>query len=72
MEFADFIKTPKVDNVVLRRPFCSTVEGTLSITGHHLILSSRKDNKEELWVRKFTTFNLCPTEPRYTLPLQTV
>ena len=51
MEFAEFIKTPKVDSVVMRRPFCAEVEGTLSITGHHLILSSRQDHKEELWVR---------------------
>lgn len=50
MEFAEFIKTPKVDNVIMRRPFCAQVEGTLSITGHHLILSSRKDSKEELWL----------------------
>ena len=51
MEFADFIKTPKVDSVMMRRPFCADVEGTLSVTGHHLILSSRQDHKEELWVR---------------------
>ncbi|XP_061668048.1 myotubularin-related protein 9 isoform X2 [Syngnathoides biaculeatus] len=50
MEFAELIKTPRVDGVVLRRPFLPTVEGTLCLTGHHLILSSRQDNAEELWL----------------------
>ncbi|KAK3607056.1 hypothetical protein CHS0354_015367 [Potamilus streckersoni] len=48
MEFAEFIKTPQVDNVILRRPFRKPVEGTLCVMGHHLILSSRQTNKEEL------------------------
>ncbi|KAK1171745.1 myotubularin-related protein 9-like [Acipenser oxyrinchus oxyrinchus] len=50
MEFAELIKTPRVDNVVLHRPFMSRVEGTLCLTGHHLILSSRQDSNEELWL----------------------
>ncbi|NP_001088751.1 myotubularin related protein 9 L homeolog [Xenopus laevis] len=50
MEFAELIKTPRVDNVVLHRPFHSPVWGTLCLTGHHLILSSRQDNSEELWL----------------------
>jgi myotubularin-related protein 9 len=50
MEFAEFIKTPMVDGVTLKKPFCKPVDGTLCITGHHLILSCRKENKEELWV----------------------
>ncbi|XP_075454816.1 myotubularin-related protein 9 [Ascaphus truei] len=50
MEFAELIKTPRVDNVVLHRPFYAPVEGTLCLTGHHLILSSRQDNSEELWL----------------------
>ncbi|KAH3752878.1 hypothetical protein DPMN_187504 [Dreissena polymorpha] len=50
MEFAEFIKTPMVDGVTLRKPFCKPVEGTLCITGHHLILSSWKTNREELWL----------------------
>lgn len=49
MEFADLIRAPKTDRVVLRCPLKSPVEGTLCITGHHVILSSRKD-KEELWM----------------------
>lgn len=50
MEFAELIKTPRVDGVVLHRPFMPVVEGTLCLTGHHLILSSRQDNTEELWL----------------------
>nr|XP_013808888.1 PREDICTED: myotubularin-related protein 9-like [Apteryx mantelli mantelli] len=51
MEFAELIKTPRVDNVVLHRPFYPAVEGTLCLTGHHLILSSRRqDDAEELWL----------------------
>ncbi|XP_075057310.1 myotubularin-related protein 9 [Mixophyes fleayi] len=50
MEFAELIKTPRVDKVVLHRPFHPQVGGTLCLTGHHLILSSRQDNSEELWL----------------------
>ncbi|KAM3930265.1 myotubularin-related protein 9 [Leptodactylus fuscus] len=50
MEFAELIKTPRVDKVQLHRPFHPTVGGTLCLTGHHLILSSRQDNSEELWL----------------------
>ncbi|XP_072913265.1 myotubularin-related protein 9 isoform X2 [Hemitrygon akajei] len=50
MEFAELIKTPRVDGAVLHRPFQPRVEGTLCLTGHHLILSSRQDNNEELWL----------------------
>ncbi|KAK7475886.1 hypothetical protein BaRGS_00032854 [Batillaria attramentaria] len=50
MEFAEFIKTPMVNNVTLRRPFCDPMEGTLCVTGHQLILSSRRDDHEELWL----------------------
>ncbi|XP_077990034.1 myotubularin-related protein 9-like [Glandiceps talaboti] len=50
MEFVELIKTPKVDGVILRLPFQEPVEGTLCLTGHHLILSSRKSNSEELWL----------------------
>ncbi|XP_042688881.1 myotubularin-related protein 9-like [Centrocercus urophasianus] len=51
MEFAELIKTPRADNAVLHRPFHPTVEGTLCLTGHHLIFSSRRqDNEEELWL----------------------
>ncbi|KAM6272002.1 LOW QUALITY PROTEIN: myotubularin-related protein 9 [Spheniscus humboldti] len=50
MEFAELIKTPRADNVVLHRPFYLAVEGTC-LTGHHLIFSSRRqDNAEELWL----------------------
>lgn len=50
MEFAELIKTPRVDKVVLHRPFHPPVGGTLCLTGHHLILSSRQDSSEELWL----------------------
>lgn len=50
MEFAEFIKTPQVDGVALCVPNQNSVEGTLCITGHHLILSSRQDREEELWL----------------------
>lgn len=61
MEFAEFIQTAKVDNVRLRTPFQSAVEGTLCITGHHLILSSREeDSTEELWVNMSGQLYLAP------------
>ncbi|GLG92762.1 Myotubularin [Gryllus bimaculatus] len=50
MEFADMILIPKLDGVVLHGPFQKPVDGTLCITGHHLILSSRKEGGEELWL----------------------
>ncbi|XP_030372509.1 myotubularin-related protein 9 [Scaptodrosophila lebanonensis] len=54
MEFADLIKTPKLDGVLLYLPDHdnqqATVEGTLCITGHHLLLSARQENTQELWL----------------------
>ncbi|KAJ1523594.1 hypothetical protein ONE63_001437 [Megalurothrips usitatus] len=50
MEFADLIQTPKLDGVVMHGPFHKPVDGTLCITGHHIILSSRKEGVEELWL----------------------
>ena len=50
MEFAEFIKIPMVDNVTLARPGFSRVVGTLCITGHHLLFSSRIQETEELMV----------------------
>ena len=50
MEFIEFIRTPKVDSVKFHRRNSPVVEGTLCVTGHHLILSSRQDHNEELWV----------------------
>lgn len=54
MEFADFIKTPKMDGVFLHDHLHGTVEGTLCITGHHLLLSARQENSQELWVSTHT------------------
>ncbi|GFN86881.1 myotubularin-related protein 9 [Plakobranchus ocellatus] len=39
-----------VNSVTLRRPFTPDMEGTLCVTGHHLIISSRSENHEELWL----------------------
>ena len=50
MDLVDFIRSPKVDNVSLRRRGRPYVEGTLVVTGHHLIFSSRTDHTDELIV----------------------
>ncbi|XP_063408150.1 myotubularin-related protein 9-like [Mytilus trossulus] len=50
MEFAEFIKTPTVENVCMKLTFSKAVTGTLCITGHHVILSSKSENHEELWL----------------------
>ena len=50
MEFAELIKIPKLDNVILRRPLCEPTEVLLCITGHHIILSSRSSNDDEIWI----------------------
>ncbi|XP_032808695.1 myotubularin-related protein 9 isoform X2 [Petromyzon marinus] len=51
MEFVELIKTPKVEGVVLERPCAAPLEGTLCLTGHHLIVSSRREHAEEMWLR---------------------
>lgn len=48
MEFVEYIKSPKIDKVSLRRRGQAYLEGTLCVTGHHLIFSSRTDHKDEL------------------------
>ncbi|KAH8286527.1 hypothetical protein KR054_010826 [Drosophila jambulina] len=60
MEFADLIKTPKLDGVLLHDPgqagtgtgtgTGAPTVGTLCITGHHLLLSARQENSQELWL----------------------
>ncbi|ELU07118.1 hypothetical protein CAPTEDRAFT_168491 [Capitella teleta] len=51
MEFAEFIRTPRVEKVTLYRANTPPLEGTLCVTGHHLILSRRQDDdEEELWL----------------------
>ncbi|XP_046807439.1 myotubularin-related protein 9 [Lucilia cuprina] len=50
MEFVELIKTPKLDGVFLHDHQNSTVEGRLCITGHHLLLSARQENSQELWL----------------------
>ncbi|XP_058051511.1 myotubularin-related protein 9-like isoform X5 [Ahaetulla prasina] len=55
MEFAELIKTTKVDEVVLSCPGLQTIQGTLAITSHHLLFSSqtegnREQRRTELWL----------------------
>ena len=50
MEFAEFIKINKLDRVIVTQPFKDSVEGSVCITGHHFIFSSRKEVNDELWV----------------------
>lgn len=51
MEFAEWIRTPKLDGVQLYEQLRrESIDGTLCITGHHLILSTRKEGARELWV----------------------
>jgi len=61
MEFADLIKTPKLDGVFLHTNSAgnATVEGTLCITGHHLLLSARQENSQELWVCRREEGRVC-------------
>lgn len=50
MEFIELILINKLDGVILKYPHHDNVDGTVCITGHHLILSSRKEGVHELWV----------------------
>ncbi|XP_069751173.1 myotubularin-related protein 9-like isoform X2 [Narcine bancroftii] len=48
MEFAELIKTWKVDDVVVSRPLLQPARGTLCLTSHHLLFSSRGAGSLEL------------------------
>lgn len=50
MEFIELILINKLDGVILKYPHHENVDGTICITGHHLILSSRKEGVRELWL----------------------
>ncbi|PZC87228.1 hypothetical protein B5X24_HaOG201464 [Helicoverpa armigera] len=50
MEFIELIHINKLDGVILKYPHQDNVDGTVCITGHHLILSSRKEGVHELWL----------------------
>lgn len=50
MEFVEYIKSPRIDQVSLRRRGRAYLEGTLCVTGHHLIFSSRTEHRDELIV----------------------
>ena len=50
MEFVEYIKSPRIEKVLLKRRGCQYIEGTLCVTGHHLIFSSRTEESDELIV----------------------
>ncbi|XP_045471939.1 myotubularin-related protein 9 [Harmonia axyridis] len=52
MEFAELITSPNLDRVILQDSLKNSIEGTLCITGHHLILSSRNESlpAQEVWL----------------------
>ncbi|XP_054167367.1 myotubularin-related protein 9-like [Oppia nitens] len=50
MEFAELIKTPKLDSIRVFYPIDQSMEATLCITSHHLIVSSRSNASQELWL----------------------
>ncbi|XP_006003301.1 myotubularin-related protein 9-like [Latimeria chalumnae] len=50
MEFSELIKTAKVEDVTLSRPFVPLVKGTLCLSSHHLLLCSRTEGSTELWL----------------------
>ncbi|XP_025024780.1 myotubularin-related protein 9-like isoform X3 [Python bivittatus] len=55
MEFAELIKTTKVNNVVLSCPGLQPIRGTLAVTSHHLLFSSQtkgsgEQRMTELWL----------------------
>ncbi|KAG0726412.1 Myotubularin-related protein 9 [Chionoecetes opilio] len=50
MEFAELIRISRCDRVMLHRPHHQVLDGTLCITGHHLIVSGNGEEPEELWL----------------------
>ncbi|XP_076059911.1 myotubularin-related protein 9-like isoform X1 [Oratosquilla oratoria] len=50
MEFAELIRISRCDRVMLHQPHKAVLDGTLCITGHHLIVSSRDEEPQELWL----------------------
>lgn len=50
MEFISIIKTPNIDKAILVQSDAVTLEGTLCITTHYLLFSSRKNPDDEVWV----------------------
>ena len=57
MEFAELIKITRCERVRLNRPHSAVLDGTLCITGHHMILASRDGSEEEQWVSLFWHVN---------------
>lgn len=54
MEFAEILRVRKLDNITLVQPFKSPIEGSICITGHHFIFSSRKTVSDDLTVSILT------------------
>ena len=50
MEFISIIKTPNIDKAILINQSSDNLEGTLCITTHYLLFSSRKNPDDEIWV----------------------
>ncbi|KAK4879296.1 hypothetical protein RN001_007442 [Aquatica leii] len=50
MEFSELIRIPKLDGVTMHNAFHDPVDAMLCITSHHLILSSRKEDDQEIWL----------------------
>ncbi|XP_076173039.1 myotubularin-related protein 9 [Ptiloglossa arizonensis] len=53
MELSDLILIPNLDNVVLINKSdgnSKSIDGTLCISSHHLLCSSRQDDRQELWL----------------------
>lgn len=66
MEFAEFICTPKLDNVRLHSQLIThPVVGGICLTFSHLIFSSKKCESSddfEIWVKKIITNTLKETK----------
>jgi len=72
MEFADFIRTTQVEAVTLYQANLLPIKGTLCVTGHHLILSSRDNHIEELWVNYYLSYVMCTNVPTRTTRMRTL
>lgn len=60
MEFISIIKTPNIDKAILVQSDSVTLEGTLCITTHYLLFSSRKNPDDEVWVGHFDRLDFEP------------
>lgn len=65
MEFAELIRISRCDRVMLHRPHHPVLDGTLCITGHHLIVSSCDKEPQELWVINVMYLALLKTKKNF-------